>query len=156
MSKYDSPYFNSERYYDPTAGAALAMLARKEREERRTEYDRMKRMQSPRFTTNDPVTTFAFSYAKQYEALHGVKKSGKPKALANPIRNRNYIRAYIYCMDKADDQDLEVNVKKLFNVEGRRVRQCFTKTGDLGKLINAWLDYVEGGAEREEAEDAVH
>lgn len=145
MSKYDSPYFNSERYYDPTAGAALATLARKEREERRAKYDRMKRMRPLRFTSHDPVIMFAISYAKKYEALHGRKKSGKPKALGNPSKNRNYIRAYIYCMDKADDPDLEVNVKKKFGIGGRRIKQCFTRTGDIGKLINAWLDYVDGG-----------
>lgn len=150
MSKYDSPYFNSERYYDPTAGAALAMLARKEREEKRREYDRMIHMRLLRFTVNDPVTMFAIRYAKRYEAIHGTKKSGKPKALANPTKNRNYIRAYIYCMDRAyDDPDLEANVKKLFGIEGRRIRQCFTRTGDIGKLVNAWLDYVDGGEQNE-------
>ena len=31
MGKYNSPYYNSERYYDPTAGAALLSVIREER-----------------------------------------------------------------------------------------------------------------------------
>lgn len=30
MSRYSSPYFNSERYFDPTAGRALVNLIREE------------------------------------------------------------------------------------------------------------------------------
>lgn len=150
MSKYDSPYFNSERYYDPTVGAALASLARKERNEKQREYNRMKRMRQDYILRGklgpDPVSMFAVRFAKQYRELHGRRKSGKPKALADSVRNERYIRAYIYCMDKADDDpDLETSLKNLYGLEGRRVKQCFTRTGDIGKLINAWIDYADGG-----------
>ena len=133
MGKYDSPFFNQERYYDPTAGAVLAKLAREER----TRYSPLRRAKP------DKIRMFAYRFAKNYEAEHGRRVSGKPKALANPAKNENYIRAYLYCIENADtDDDLEQNVKKLYGIEGRRIRQCFTRTGDLGRLINAWLDYA--------------
>ena len=145
MGKYDSPYFNSEKYYDPTAGAVLSKLAAEERAKYTTSYNAARHMIYTNHT--EPIRAFAYRFAKQYETEHGRKKNGKAKALGSPVRNENYIRAYIYCMDNAgaDSDALENAVKALFNIEGRRIRQCFTHTGDLGKLINAWIDFTKDG-----------
>ena len=32
MSRWDTPFYNSERYYDPTAGAAILSVIRSERQ----------------------------------------------------------------------------------------------------------------------------
>lgn len=150
MGRYDSPYFNSERYYDPTAGAVLEKLAREERRKFSSAYaisvkfrrDYLLHEEQP-----DQIKMFSYRYAKQYEAEHGKRKSGKPKALGNPIKNENYIRAYLYCMDNAEvdlpNGGLEKAVKEMFDIEGRRIKQCFTRTGDLGKLVNAWITFTE-------------
>lgn len=150
MGKYDSPYFNTERYYDPTAGAVLVKLAQEEKKKYYRNYDISVKFRRDFLLYKerpDPIKIFAYRYAKQYEAEHGRRKSGKPKALANPTRNSKYIRAYLFCMDNAnagiDDADLEKAIKAMYGLEGRRVKQCFTRTGDLGKLINAWIAYTE-------------
>lgn len=150
MSKYNSPYFNTERYYDPTAGEVLSKLAREERAKYSNSYTISVKFRNDYQLYEDRpdmIRLFSYRYAKQYEFEHGRKKSGKPKALGNPSRNENYIRAYLYCMDSANteltDDNLKKAVKEKYGIEGRRLTQCFTRRGDLGKLIDAWIAFTQ-------------
>lgn len=142
MGKYDSPFFNSERYFDPTVGLVLRKLAQEERAQRINE----KAVRLFLKVNQDPVVLFAKKYAAEYEAANGRKKSGKPKVLGNAKRNENYIRAYLFCMENAEEEQLEKLIFDRFGICGRRVKQCFTREGDMGKLINAWVAYTEANA----------
>ena len=138
-SKYNSAFFNSERYYDPTAGAALLNVIRGEK---KTRY-----VNSSAYKAPESIEVFAIRFSKYYASNHPEKKSGKPPKYAVPARIRKSIRLYEYCMDHCDEADFTIGgvVERFCLGTAKHVKQCFSNTGDIGKLIDSWNNYKRTG-----------
>lgn len=141
MSKYNSTYYNSERYYDPTAGAALLSVIRSEKKR----YDRV--MYDIPDSDKRKDTEFAHIFADYYNRSHGLRKNGKKKRFANYATVYGHIRIYQYCMNHVNDNDFSVdNAVKRLNLESdRKVQQVFNGRGMMGKLIGCYKDWKQTG-----------
>ena len=148
MYRYkDSVYYNSEGYYDPTAGKVFAQIVREEKAKRKP----LKIMEDSRHA--DFVKTlvkFSNWYATEYTRTHGLRTSkyaeGKPKKWGDVNRIRKYLILYLYSIKHCDDQDFSpemVAVKcGIGEIKGAKtVRQIFSGKGDIQNLINAWYEW---------------
>ena len=140
MSKYDSPYFNNERYYDPTAGAVLCRIIKEEKQK----YSRVKLLYVE--TASNPLLEFSNIFAKYY-ANFGPRKNGKPKRFAQTKNVLKLLKIYQYCMDHVDDADFSVEntVATLKLGTDRQVRQVFSGNGQISKLIYCYKEWLETG-----------
>lgn len=134
MGRYDSNFYNSEKYYDPTAGAALASIIRQERNKR------------PDFKINRKSTDFAKAFAQFYKGF-GLRANGKPKKFAQYEKVYGHIRIYNWCMAHANDENFTIAnaVKRLGLGSDRMIRQVFTGRGDMGKLIECYNEWLKSG-----------
>ena len=136
--KYDSTYFNSERYYDPTAGAAILAVIREEKRQRYTVPPKKQ----------DEVELFSKKFSIHYGDTHPPRVNGKPLRYTRPPIIKRQIKLYEYCMAHCDDTDFSVeNVALRFGFgTPKKVEQCFSGRGNIGKLIKCWNDYKATGA----------
>jgi len=138
--KYDSVFFNKERYYDTTAGAALLNIIR---EERKQNY--VVPVKKP-----DEQELFSKMFSQYYEKTHIPRANGKPLKYTNPGRIKKYIKLYEYCMMHCDDDDFNLDdVALRFGLGStKKVEQCFSKRGDISKIIDCWNSYKALGVFR--------
>lgn len=136
MSKYNSTFYNNERYYDPTAGEALRNIIREEK------HSLNKVINLAIYV--DPVTEFARKFTKLYSDNFGIKINGKPKKFSRYDLVRQYIGIYNYCIEHADDVDFSVEgVMKKFNLgTTRNIEHVFNGRGDLGKLVKCYKNWL--------------
>lgn len=149
MYRYkDSVYYNSEGYYDPTAGKVFAQIVREEKARRKP----LKLLDKVRDTVHypEPVIDFSQWYASEYTRTHGLRTSkyaeGKPKKWGDAKRIRKYLILYLYSIKHCDDPDFspeKVAVKcGLGEIKGAKtVRQIFSGKGDIQNLIDAWYEW---------------
>lgn len=140
MGKYNSPYYNSERYYDPTAGAALLSVIREERKRYSRRVDKV-----PKTIVERSVVVFADEFSEFYGRTFGLRANGKPRKFARRDKICTYLMIYQYCMEHADEAVFTIDaVVKWFHLgTDKIVRQIFTERGDINKLIisyKAWID----------------
>lgn len=152
MYRYtNSVHYNSEGYYDPTAGKVFAQIVREEKA-RRKPVNRV----APSENTahySDPVLDFAQWYAVEYTRTHGVRTSkhavGKPKVWGDPKRIRKHLNFYLYCLDHCDDPNFCIDTASVachlsYERAQRVARQIFSGThGNITNLINAWYFWNE-------------
>lgn len=148
MSRYNgSFYFNSEGYYDPTAGKALTQIIREEKARRKPvkQFNVADNVSDMHY--NDPVLDFAQWYAVEYTRTHGLRTSkhamGKPKVWGDPKRIRKHLNIYLYCMEHYDDDDFcpetaAIKCGFLPDKGQKKIRQIFSGTGNMKNLIDAW------------------
>lgn len=145
--KYKSVFFNDEKYYDPTAGAALLNIIREEREKR---YMVPAKKELPMIENN--INAFSVEFCEYYKSTHSPRANGKPLKYTIPSKIIKYIKLYEFCMEqcKKDWFTVEVAVKRFNLGSTRRVEQCFSGRGDIGKIIRCWNDYKAFGSIRKE------
>lgn len=141
MGKYDSSFYNSERYYDPTAGAALLAVIRSEKKS----FDR--EMRDIPAADKRKTTEFAQIFADYYGRMFGPRENGKPRRLSKYPIVYKYLRIYQYCMDHASDEDFSVeNATTRLNLgSDTKVRQVFNGRGQMGKLIQCYRSWKQTG-----------
>ena len=155
MYRYtNSVYYNSEGYYDPTAGKVFAQIVREEK----AKHKPVKRVSIIKSADNvihysDPVLDFAQWYAVEYTRTHGLRTSkhavGKPKVWGDPKRIKKHINFYLYCIDHCDDEDFCIDTAAVachlsYERAQRVARQIFSGThGNTTTLINAWYYWNE-------------
>lgn len=143
--RYSTPYYNSERYYDPTAGAAIRNAIRKEKEWYNSsapkEYKR----------TEDFPTVFSEFYNKAF----GSRENGKLRQMAKKKRIRSYIQTYHYCIAYVDSKDFSIEkaVKELGLTSDKTVRQVFSETGNISKVIDCYKQWISTGTFRWHTKD---
>lgn len=135
-----SDYFNKERYYDPTVGAALAHVIR---EERRKNYKPVKepRKEPKNHEKNHESKSPELSdFLKEYEKTF--KAADPAKRMRRKRRIRNWIHAYEYIMRHCNDPDFSVDkISVEVGANPRRIQQMFDGRGDISKAIQAWNKY---------------
>lgn len=136
--KYDSTYFNKERYYDPTAGAALLNIIRAERAEKYT---------VPIKKTANRIDTFSDEFCAHYKATHAPRANGKPLKYTSTSRIKKFIKLYEFCMEHCEKAWFTIDAAvERFNLGSpKKVEQCFSGRGDIGKIIKCWNDYKVTG-----------
>ena len=136
--KYDSTYFNKERYYDPTAGAAILNIIREEKQHRYTIPAKKP----------DELELFSREFCNRYGATHPPRANGKPLRYTRPSIIKKQIKLYEYCMAHCDDTNFSIeNVALQFGFgSSKKVEQCFSGRGNIGKLTRCWNDYKATGA----------
>ena len=141
MSKYDSHYYNSERYYDPTAGLALNNLIREEKKSFKSNPIRVE------VINNNPALKFSKIFAKFYYTTHGLRANGKARRLAQYENVYKLLRTYEYCIDHVDDEDFTIQgaVEYLGLGTDRTVKQVFTGRGNMGKVIKCYKSWLSTG-----------
>lgn len=139
--KYDSVYYNSERYYDSTAGAAILNIIREEKK---------KKYIVPTKRAIDDTEIFADKFCAHYKDTHPPRANGKPLRYTVPSIVKKQIRLYEFCMEHCDDSDFSIeNVVLRFDLGSpKKVEQCFSGRGNIGKLISCWNSYKATGAFR--------
>ena len=137
MARYDTGFYNSERYYDPTAGAALLEVIRSEKKKNYTA-----RLSSSS-GEDDEIERFTKSFCTNYAKEHGAKTNGKPKRLSRPHLVKKQVKLYEYCMKHCEDPDFSIEEVVLrFDLgSAKKVEQCFTERGDIWKIITSWNRY---------------
>ena len=149
--KYNSVFYNNDRYYDPTAGAALINAIRQERKSwvpmpkpERQERKRWASMLKPERQAND-LERFAVLFRDEYVRTHPPRVSGKTLKYGDLDRVRKHLKIYEYCIQHCDEDDFSVDevVKRFSLGSDRIVWQCFSGRGDIGKLIAGWKKYKE-------------
>ena len=147
--KYNSTFYNNEKYYDPTAGAALLNIIREERQNRRSNRAAIQSNveQDDESIRERQIERFVYKFCKHYRETHPPRKSGKPLRYEVPKNVRKHIQIYEYCMEHCNDDNFSIEqVVKHFNLgTDRRVKQCFSKNGQIGKLIKCWNSYLAFG-----------
>ena len=155
MYRYtNSEYYNSEGYYDPTAGKVFAQIVREEK----NKHKPVKILDKVQDIVHYPVPIIDFSqwYAAEYTRTHGVRTSkyaeGKPKKWGDPKRIRKYLILYLYAIKHCDDADFSPEIVAvkcgLGAIKGARtVMQIFSGKGDIQNLIDAWYYWNENIAE---------
>ena len=141
MSKYNSTYFNSERYYDPTVGAALLSVIRSEKKR----YDLVMHDIPDRDKRKD--TEFAHIFADYYNRSHGLRSNGKKKRLII-YSLLDFNRAgvpLVEIVSKPDINSIDDAVKRLNLVSDKKVQQVFNGRGMMGKLIRCYKDWKQTG-----------
>lgn len=141
MGRYDSPYYNPERYYDPTAGAALMSVIRSEKKK----YSQSIKSVSIEKRRTD--VAFVREFVDFYGRSFGLRQNGKPRRLSNYRVVLEFIKIYQYCMDHAEDDDfsIENTVEKLDLDSSKKVEQVFSGRGNMGKLIGCYKDWMRTG-----------
>ena len=139
--KYNSVFYNNDRYYDPTAGAALLNVIRKERKS----WVPMPKPERQPERQEDGLERFAILFRDEYVRTHPPRVSGKTLKYGDLDRVRKHLKIYEYCMRHCDEEDFSVDgvVKRFSLGSDRIVRQCFSGRGDIGKLIARWKKYKE-------------
>lgn len=135
--RYKTPYYNNEKYYDPTAGTALLNIIRRERNDIpvRNAVEKLK-------YRRDPIRQFAIEYTRQYIAEKGLyTESGKIRTHANAQKVEKTVKFYEACMI-ADDSDIPSILAYFGWSNDKRVEQLFTGRGNTGKIIKAWKEYT--------------
>lgn len=142
--KYNSVFYNNDRYYDPTAGAALINVIRKERKS-------WVPMPKPERQASD-LERFAVLFRDEYVRTHPPRVSGKTLKYGDLDRVQKHLKIYEYCMRHCDEDDFSVDgvVKRFSLGSDRIVRQCFSGRGDIGKLITRWKKYKEEEEQKHE------
>lgn len=137
--KYDSTYFNKERYYDPTAGAALLSIIRGEKRQRYAAV--------PTKKSDDNVAIFADKFCAHYKETHPPRANGKPLRYTNPSVIKKQIKLYEFCMEHCEKDwfTIEAAVERFDLGSPRKVEQCFSGRGNIGKLIRCWNDFKSTG-----------
>lgn len=152
-NKYASVYFNNENYYDGTAGQAIINVIKAEKQSNRKPYETAKKKitayhnekkKNPNSKVIDPILKFAKEYTSLYNSTH--KRTSKdPKKANKPLKCGTiryvyaYIQMYQYCLEHCEEESFTLNVvSEKFGFCERKVKHCFTKRGDIGKVINAW------------------
>lgn len=132
--KYNSVFYNDERYYDPTAGAALLSIIREEKK---------KRYAAPVKRESSRINAFAVEFCENYRSTHAPRANGKPLKYTIPSRIIKYIKLYEFCMENCEKEWFSVGAAvDRFNLgSARRVEQCFSGRGDIGKIIRCWNEY---------------
>ena len=147
MGKYDSPYYNSEKYLDPTAGAALMSAIRAQKAKRiAAEKTGIKTSVSPAEKERRTSDVFATEFAVFYSRF-GARKDGKPKKLARRGEVRNLMRIYLYCTRHVDDPGFtaEGAAKALRLGSTKKIEQVFSGNGQIGKVIAAYEEWLQTG-----------
>ena len=136
--KYNSVFFNDEKYYDPTAGAALLNIIREERAERYT---------APVKKASNSVDAFSEEFCKIYKSTHAPRANGKPLKYTIPSTIKKYIKLYEFCMEHCKKNWFTVNtaVERFHLGSVKKVEQCFSGRGDIGKIITCWNSYKASG-----------
>lgn len=155
-NRYASVYFNDENYYDGTAGQAIINVIRAERNSNIRSYRNAKKKidvyheEKKKNTSTkviDPIFQFAKEYTTLYNATH--KRTSKdPKKAKKPLKCGSiqyvytYIQMYHYCMEHCEEDTFSLEkVSERFHLCERKVRHCFDKRGDIGKVICAWNEW---------------
>ena len=139
MGKYDSPYYNSERYSDPTAGAALMNLIR---EERKT----ISIIQDSKFKI-DQDHEFARIFSAFYNMAFGPNVHGKTKRLGQYREVEKLLTTYNYCTVHVNDEDFSIEraIDILGLGSGKTIEQVFTGNGNMGKVITCYKEWLNTG-----------
>ena len=139
--KYDSVYYNSERYYDSTAGAAILNIIREEKK---------KKYVIPGKRAIDDVEIFVDKFCAHYKDTHPPRANGKPLRYTVPSIVKKQIRLYEFCMEHCEKDWFTIDAAvERFNLGSqKKVEQCFSGRGNIGKLINCWNSYKATGAFR--------
>ena len=135
--KYDSTYFNKERYYDPTAGAAILNIIREEKQHRYTIPAKKP----------DELELFSREFCNRYGATHPPKANGKPLRYTIPSIIKKQIKLYEFCMEHCEKDwfTIDAAVERFDLGSPKKVEQCFSGRGQIGKLIRCWNDYKAAG-----------
>lgn len=138
-NKYDSAFFNSEKYYDPTVGMALLNIIR---EEKKKNY-----VQPPEYEPSQSVDVFAIKFCRYYEQTHPPRANGKHLVYANVAKVRKQINLYEYCISHCNDTDFTVDgvVDRFSLGTPKYIRQIFHGSGNIGKLTDSWNTYKATG-----------
>ena len=146
--KYDSVFYNNDRYYDGTAGAALLNVIREEKRKRYVSASR-KPVNVPKMET---VEHFTYWFCRLYTETHPPRKNGKSHRSSRPHLIRKYVKLYEYCMEHCDDDDFSVDdVASKFELGSvKKVEQCFKQRGNIYKVIECWNKYKDTGMIRME------
>lgn len=136
-SKYDSSYYNDEKYYDPTAGAALAGLIREERQRR---YRPVPKRQNAAAPGHGPeLSGFLKDYEQEFKTEDPAKRARKRR------RVRSWIHAYEYIMKICDRPDFSVDKAAAeLGLSPKRIQQIFDGRGDIACAVRAWNNYKRG------------
>ena len=147
MGKYDQVLYNSERYYDSTAGQALLNVMREERKKAARVYDRKEAARVYDRIPEEPreeslsvkIQKFtAYQMRKHEAALY--TETGKIKAIANPKKISLTIRMYDYCMRYCNESWFTAErAAALFHTSERKLSHVFNRRGNEGKIIADWL-----------------
>ncbi len=139
--KYDSVYFNNERYYDSTAGAALLNIIREERN---------KKYIVPTRGAIDDTDIFVNKFCAHYKETHPPRANGRPLRYTVPSKVKKQIKLYEFCMEHCEKDWFTIDVAvERFNLGStKKVEQCFSGRGQIGKLIRCWNDYKAAGVFR--------
>lgn len=147
--KYNSVFFNDERYYDPTAGAALLSIIREEREKR---YAAPAKKETGGAETGTCLfseeNSFAGKFCELYKETHAPRANGRPLKYTVPSRIIKYIRLYEFCMEHCEKEWFTVGaaVERFKLGSAKKVDQCFSGRGDIGKIIRCWNAYKASGS----------
>ena len=141
MGKYDSDYYNSERYYDPTVGAALSNLIRAEKKSFNANPIRVE------VINKNPALEFSKLFSRFYYTTHGPRADGRAKRLAQYENVYKLLKTYEYCIDHVDDDDFTIQgaVEYLGLGSDRTVKQVFTGRGNMGKVVNCYKSWLSTG-----------
>lgn len=141
MSRWDTPFYNNERYYDPTAGAAILSVIRSERQKLNDITENVSGRKDRK------INTFALLFADFYGRAFGLRENGKPKRLAQYKHVYKLLNTYQYCVDHIDDKDFSIDsvVKNLRLGTDKTVCQVFSGRGNMGKLIDSYKTWMSTG-----------
>ena len=141
MSRWDTPFYKNERYYDPTAGAAILSVIRSERQKLNDITENVSGRKDRK------INTFALLFADFYGRSFGLRENGKPKRLAQYKHVYKLLNTYQYCVDHVDDKDFSVDsvVKNLRLGTDKTIYQVFSGRGNMGKLIDSYKTWMATG-----------
>ena len=147
MSKYDSHYYNSEQYYDPTAGSALSNLIREEKKSFRSMPMRFEAINNKKIEYRNQALDFSKIFAKFYQTAFGLRANGKMRRLAYYENVYKLLRTYEYCIAHVDDEDFTIQsaVEYLDLGTDRTVKQVFTGQGNMGKVVKCYKSWLSTG-----------
>ena len=136
MNRYSSTYFNSERYFDPTAGKALVNLIREENRKFKKE------VVSTEESNLDEK--FAEEFSKFYDETFGRKSNGKLKRFARYNVVRDHLKIYNYCMKHVNEESFTIEkVVDVLNLgTDTKVKQVFTGSGQISKLVACYKEWL--------------
>lgn len=125
MSRYDTPYYNSEKYYDPTAGAALINTIKEARKQRQIEPETVK-------AEEPTINEFLDWYEPNLRC--------KPEKIASKRRRiAKDLKIYDFCMEHCMKDWFTVEaVTSRFRCGEKVVEQIFSGTGYVTKYVKAW------------------
>ena len=131
-TKSNSVFYNSEIYYDSTAGLALKNLIQEEKG-RHNKSTRIIRHNSDtpkteRRLESPSIESFCLAFTRFYNGTFGLKSNGKKKKFGD------YNIVYDY-----------ISIYKHLKTE-REVERALCEQGDMGKLFRCYKSWLETGA----------